>query len=131
VIDTIEPEVVIQGGAGIESQLKAQIREQVLARRLFPGEQLPSVRSLAVGLSIKPGIVERVYRELEEEGVLNFEEGTGVFVADPNCACLYTHADSSGLRELCRQFIAKTGQFGYSLDEVIDELAALNMRRQS
>src|SRR5215472_16400840 len=83
-IETIGPELVIHGGASIEAQLKSQIREHVLSRQLLPGEQLPTVRSLAVGLAIKPSIVERVYQELEQEGLLSSEEGTGIFVADKN-----------------------------------------------
>jgi DNA-binding transcriptional regulator YhcF (GntR family) len=98
-----------------------------------------------VGLAIKPNIVERVYRDLEKEGILNFEEGTGIFVAYPVRAQISAPSASDGqiparsasdrrkpkLRELCKQFAAKASQLGYSLDEVIDELAAPNMRRQS
>ena len=83
-IEITGPELVIQGGTSIEAQLKAQLREHVLTRQLLPGEQLPTVRSLAVGLAIKPSIVERVYQELEQEGLLTSEEGTGIFIADKN-----------------------------------------------
>jgi GntR family transcriptional regulator len=78
VSDTMEPEVIIRGGASIEVQLRSQIRNQILNGILRPGEELPSVRLVAVELAFKPNIIERVYRDLEHEGVLNSEEGSRV-----------------------------------------------------
>src|SRR5882762_7000761 len=46
-----------------------------------PGEQLPTVRQLAVDLSINPNTVVRAYRELEIRGILSTHQGSGTFIA--------------------------------------------------
>ena len=62
-----------------------QIIDQVLggiaAGTLTPGHQLPTVRQVAVDLSINPNTVVRAYRELEIRGVLETQQGTGTFIS--------------------------------------------------
>src|SRR6266545_1638412 len=62
-----------------------QLIDQVLAGRaagaLAPGDQLPTVRQVAVDLSINPNTVARAYRELEIRGVLETQQGTGTFIS--------------------------------------------------
>ena len=49
---------------------------------LQPGEQLPTVRQLAVDLSINPNTVVRAYRELEIRGILSTQQGMGTFITN-------------------------------------------------
>ena len=62
-----------------------QIIDQVLggiaAGTLRAGNQLPTVRQVAVDLSINPNTVVRAYRELEIRGVLETQQGTGTFIS--------------------------------------------------
>lgn len=60
-------------------QIRLLIHRGVLAR----GEPMPTVRSLAVELSINANTVARVYRELQSEGLLRLERGIGTFVDRP------------------------------------------------
>jgi len=62
-------------------QVKEQIQHLIETGALTPGDQLPSVRSLAETLVINPNTVIKVYRELEMEGVLEIHHGLGAFVA--------------------------------------------------
>lgn len=62
-------------------QLKEQIKLRVLAGALKPGDPIPSIRQLAVQLTVNPNTIAKVYRELELEGVLENRPGKGCFVA--------------------------------------------------
>ena len=68
-------------GIPIYVQLKEQIKKAVAAGLLTEGEQMPSVRELALKLTINPNTVAKVYQELEREGVLQTARGLGSFVA--------------------------------------------------
>ena len=82
-------------------------RVEYLAARglLSPGSQLPSVRALAVELSINPNTIQRSYRELEKLGLVNTVAGKGAFAATDGTAALRWREElmatlSSTLREL-------------------------------
>ena len=74
----------------IDSRDKRAIYEQVMDRlsdlmligALEPGDKLPSVRSLAVDLSINPNTIQKAYMELERQGYVYSVKGVGSFVAD-------------------------------------------------
>ena len=74
----------------IDSRDKRAIYEQVVDRLsdlmlvgvLEPGDKLPSVRSLAVDLSINPNTIQKAYIELERQGYVYSVKGVGSFVAD-------------------------------------------------
>jgi GntR family transcriptional regulator len=68
-------------GVPIYVQLKEQIKKAVAGRQMEEGEQLPSVRELALQLTINPNTVARAYQELEREGVIETARGLGSFVA--------------------------------------------------
>lgn len=69
-------------GISVKLQLKAQVKYQILAGLIRPGDQLPPLRDLAAGLGINLNTVVRAFRELEEEGFLFSHQGKGVFVGD-------------------------------------------------
>ena len=74
----------------IDSRDKRAIYEQVMDRlsdlmligALEPGDKLPSVRSLAVELSINPNTIQKAYIELERQGYVYSVKGVGSFVAE-------------------------------------------------
>lgn len=68
-------------GVPIYVQLRDQIKKGVASGQLKPGEQLPSVRELALTLTINPNTVSKVYQELEREGVIQTARGLGTFVS--------------------------------------------------
>lgn len=67
-------------GVPIYVQLKEQVRHAIETGGLTAGDQLPGIRSLAETLVINPNTVIKVYRELEQEGVLEIRHGLGAFV---------------------------------------------------
>lgn len=63
-------------------QIVNGLRYAVASGAYAPGEQLPSVRQLAVELLVNPNTVAKAYRELEREGVTYARKGLGIFVAN-------------------------------------------------
>src|SRR6202047_5247055 len=71
-----------RSGVPVYRQLIDQVLGGIASSTLTLGDQLPTVRQVAVDLSINPNTVMRAYRELEIRGVLDTQQGTGTFVAD-------------------------------------------------
>lgn len=65
----------------IYDQIKAGLRGLVTKGLLKPGDQAPSIRSLAVSLKINPNTVARAFRELAQEGFLQSQRGDGAYIA--------------------------------------------------
>lgn len=70
------------GGAPIYVQLTEQIKRAIAVGALTPGERLPTVKALAHELKLNPNTVARVYRDLEQGGVIATAPGRGSFVRD-------------------------------------------------
>jgi GntR family transcriptional regulator len=73
---TVDP----RSGVPLYLQLIEQVKRAVALGALGAGEQLPTVKALALDLTINPNTVARVYRELEREGVIETSPGRGSFV---------------------------------------------------
>jgi GntR family transcriptional regulator len=104
-------------------QLERSIKFAIATGRLRIGDQLPTVRQLAVDLRINANTVAKVYAELERAGVLETRRGVGTFVQDRPAETPFSRRDRErNLRELADHFIAETHSRGFSLDEVIEHL---------
>lgn len=73
----------LQGRKPIYEQLVEEISRMCLLGVIAPGEQLPSVRTLAGELGINPNTVQKAYRQLEQDGITYTVSGKGCFAADP------------------------------------------------
>lgn len=105
-----------------------QIIDQVHAARasgaIGPGERLPTVRQLAVDLSVNPNTVVRAYRELELTGVLTTHQGTGTFLTDVKMERSNAERERK-LDQLVSEFAARAGREGFTLKEVRSRLKDL------
>ena len=81
-------ELIIRNNSGqpIYDQIYSQIKAQIIAGKLSPGEALPSIRALAKDLRISVITTKRAYDELEADGFLYTVAGKGCFVAEPDLA---------------------------------------------
>jgi GntR family transcriptional regulator len=79
----LEVEIEKQSAVPIYAQLRDQIRLLIRRGALATGDMMPTVRALAVELSINSNTVARVYRDLQSEGLLRLERGIGTSVAEP------------------------------------------------
>src|ERR1700691_5537911 len=69
-------------GVPVYRQLIDQGQAAIASRALTAGDQLPTVRQVAVDLAINPNTVSRAYREMEIRGLLDTQQGTGTFISD-------------------------------------------------
>jgi GntR family transcriptional regulator len=122
-----DPELALQGGTSICNQIRTQIRDCVVSGQLLPGEQLPTVRAMAVELSVNPSAVSKAYQELEQEGVLTSEEGSGTFVASGAPSRQRPHDGQAEFDKLCQEFLAQAARCGYSTADVLVAIQALTV----
>src|SRR5437899_1438546 len=111
-------------GVPIYRQIQDQIRFGIASGLLTPGEQLPTVRELAVNLEVNPNTVIKAYTELERAGILSTEQGSGTFVA-PQPTPLPEAEKRAKLEGLCAEFLSQVSRYGFSSDDVIRAVRAL------
>jgi GntR family transcriptional regulator len=112
----------------IYAQLERGLRAAIATSRLRPGDQLPTVRQLAVELRINANTVARVYAELERAGVIETRRGIGSFVtATPQQAQPPDHHRRQ-LRAFVTRVVGDAAAAGFSIDEVAAELRALRQK---
>lgn len=121
----VEPELTLQGGMAIERQIEAQIRDCIAAGRLLPGEQLPSIRAMAVELAVNPAAVSQAYAALEKEGLLTSQDGSGTFVAYTTHSPSHDAAHQKVLEQICSRCLTQASRLGFSSDDVIETIAML------
>lgn len=119
-------EIIIRntGGQPIYEQIYSQLKAQIIAGALSPGEALPSIRALAKDLKISVITTKRAYDELEAEGFLYTIAGKGCFVAEKNLDLIREQQ----LKELEDHLTAAAGlakTCGLTVEELIDMLRVL------
>src|SRR5438094_3406732 len=111
----------------IYAQLDRGLRAAIASGRLQPGDQLPTVRQLAVDLRVNANTVAKVYAHLERDGVLETRRGVGTFVAVRTVAEQDLALRRSELRRIVDRFLAELSSHGFRVDEAVPEIEA---RRQ-
>jgi GntR family transcriptional regulator len=115
---TIDP----KSGVPFYRQIIDQIQFAIADGRLSCGDQLPTVRQLAVELKINPNTVSRAYQELEIKGVLSTQMGTGTFVGNEKIEISDVERRRM-LDQICTELLSRASSYGFTLDEVIDGLS--------
>jgi GntR family transcriptional regulator len=114
----------LHSGVPVYRQLMDQVRGGVASGSLTAGDQLPTVRQLAVDLAINPNTVLRAYRELELGGLLETHQGTGTFVANKKPEKNNAERERQ-LNQLAGEFAARAGAAGFTVEELLDRLRDL------
>jgi GntR family transcriptional regulator len=108
----------------IYAQLERGLRSGIATGRLAIGDQLPTVRQLAVSLRVNANTVAKVYAFLEREGVLETRRGVGTFIAAGAAAPRDESVRRAELNRLVDRFLADLSTHGFSLGDarhVFDE----------
>lgn len=111
----------LQTGVPVYRQIVDQVRGAVAAGSLVVGDQLPTVRQLAVDLEINPNTVVRAYRELEYDGLLETQQGTGTFISAQKPSRSGDQRQRQ-LAQIVSDAIARAGAAGFTVQDVLNQL---------
>jgi GntR family transcriptional regulator len=115
----------LHSGMPVYRQIMDQVRGGIASGALTAGDQLPTVRQLAVDLEINPNTVVRAYRELEFGGLLETHQGTGTFISTQKMKRSDAERDRQ-LTQIVGDCVARAGAAGFTVDEVIEALRGLS-----
>ncbi len=109
----------------IYAQLERGLRAAIASGRLGPGDQLPTVRQLAVEVRVNANTVARVYSDLERDGVIETRRGVGSFItaSSPERA-RPPREHERRLRAFATRVLADADAAGFTIDDVMSALAA-------
>jgi len=106
----------------VYAQLERGIRSAIASGRLNEGDQLPTVRQLAVELRVNANTVAKVYAFLERAGVLETRRGVGTFVAARMDTPQEEALRRAELNRLVDRFLAELTHHGFHVDDVLPEI---------
>jgi GntR family transcriptional regulator len=122
---SIDFQLDLKSGVPFYRQVIDRIKAAIATGELASGDRLPTVRQLAVDLSINPNTVSRAYTELELTGLVETQMGSGTFVGHRTV----TENEVERRRQLdqiCQEFLSRASTHGFTLDDI---LANLTQRR--
>ena len=115
----------------IYAQLERGLRAAMATGRLQPGDQLPTVRQLAVDLRVNANTVARVYAELERVGVIETRRGVGSFIRATAAEAHPPRERDRRLRAFVTRVLAEADAAGFTADDVMAGLKAHRATRGS
>src|SRR5215831_19013265 len=115
----------LKSGVPVYRQMIDQVLGGMAAGTLSAGDQLPTVRQVAVDLSINPNTVARAYRELEIRGVLETQQGTGTFISQQKVKRDEVERERQ-LQQIVSEFVARAGAAGFTIEDLQEELHAFD-----
>src|SRR6476620_7242633 len=113
----------LHSGVPVYRQIIDQVVGGIAASALAGGDQLPTVRQLAVDLAINPNTVIRAYRELEIRGMLESQQGTGTFISHQKVQRDDVERQRK-LSQIVGEFTARAGAAGFTVEELLEQLQA-------
>ena len=112
-------------GVPVYRQLIDQVQAAIASGALAAGDQLPTVRQVAVDLAINPNTVSRAYREMEIRSLLDTQQGTGTFIADRKVEYSKDERDRQ-LAQLAGEIVSRAGAAGFTLKQLMTALQELS-----
>jgi GntR family transcriptional regulator len=106
----------------IYAQVERGLRAAIAAGRLKPGDQLPTVREMAVDLRVNANTIARVYSELERAGVFETRRGVGTFVRAGRSEARPASEHARRLKAFATRVLSEGDAHGFSAEEVIAAL---------
>ncbi len=126
-LDDLKFSIDPKSGVPFYKQIILQIEMAIADNRLQQGNQLPTVRSLAVDLKINPNTVAKAYNQLEIRGIVTTQQGTGTFISDNKIEMNDIERERI-LSQISRDFLSKAGSYGFTTQDIIDHLQELQER---
>jgi GntR family transcriptional regulator len=107
-----------RSGTPIYTQIVEQVKQQVISGELKPGDQLPTVRALALELRVNFNTVARAYRLLDEAGIISTQQGRGTYILEVPPPELTDKLRKQALEALTRDYLSEALRLGCSQNEI-------------
>jgi GntR family transcriptional regulator len=104
----------------INIQILEQLRRQIAAGDIAPGQQLPTLREMAADLRINFTTVARAYQALDAEGLISTQHGRGTFVLGPIMKEGNIKLREKSLDDLTRDYVRESGQLGFDEQTILE-----------
>lgn len=111
-------ELDFRSGVPIYEQIVDQVRSRITAGILRPGNQLPTVRQLALELRVNFNTIARAYRILDQAGLISTQQGRGTYILEPSAPDIPIRLRRAELVELVDSFLSDASRHQYALDEI-------------
>ncbi len=116
-----------KAGVPFYRQIIDQIKFGIASGNLKAGEQLPTVRGLAVDLKVNLNTVTKAYKELEIQNILETQQGTGTFIGRTEVV-IPAGERRTKLESICNEFLTISHSYGFSKEELVNELQKRNIK---
>ena len=120
-------DIDFRSGIPIYLQVVERIKERLAAGQLKPGDQLPTVRSLALELRVNFNTIARAYRIMDESGIISTQQGRGTYILELPLPEVAESIRLKALEDLTQRYITDAERLGISpeeLDEVLNKKVA-------
>lgn len=107
-----------RSGIPIYTQIVEQVKQQLVSGLLKPGDQLPTVRALALELRVNFNTVARAYRLLDEAGVISTQQGRGTYILEIPPPERTDKLRQQALKALTRDYLNDALRLGCSQEEI-------------
>lgn len=107
-----------RSGLPIYIQIVQQVESQIAAKILRPGDQLPTVRSLAADLRVNFNTVARAYRMLDEARIISTQQGRGTYITEIPPPEVTERLRLESLQALARRYIGEAKRLKFSEREI-------------
>jgi GntR family transcriptional regulator len=118
---SIKIQLDLKSGVPFYRQIIDQVKSAIATGLVGSGDRLPTVRQLAVDLSVNPNTVSRAYTELELTGLVETQMGSGTFVGQKK-----VEQDEVERRrildQMCQELLSRASSHGFGLDDILDNL---------
>jgi GntR family transcriptional regulator len=111
-------EIDFRSGIPIYLQVVERIKERIASGRLKPGDQLPTVRSMALELRVNFNTIARAYRILDEVGIISTQQGRGTYILEMPPPEVAEVLRQQSLEALTQRYISEVVRLGSSPNEI-------------
>lgn len=116
-----EIKIDLKSGVPIYRQIIDHVKSGIATGAIGSGDRLPTVRQLAVDLSVNPNTVIRAYNELELTGLVETHMGSGTFIGNKK-----VERDEVEHRrildQLCQEFLSRASAHGFTVEDILENL---------
>ena len=111
-------EIDFRSGIPIYLQVVERVKERLAAGQLKPGDQLPTVRSLASDLRVNFNTIARAYRIMDDAGIISTQQGRGTYILETPSPEVLGTIRANALEDLTRRYIEDAGRLGAAPEEL-------------